>query len=202
MVGRVTDRAGGGGLNRRVRSEIEAILATVTGPGSEFVAGVAQDVLMAFVWSMRNTGESPGMASMRINLQVDAFFGDFSQLIVEDDLTMVGALSTVASIDLVDYPKVIEPGATATLSITLRIPSLEMEDRQGSVAGFNWWIAEVLARDFEKDQNAQGDSTFEVRDWFRLTPSPLAPAVIEVIGNPGFSANVSSALGGGPGPRA
>ena len=187
MVQRVTNRAGSGGLSRRVRSEIEAILATITGPQLSFVREVGRDLALTLTWSLANSGQSPGMAGLRLNLQLDSFFGDVSQFILEaDGVTVSGALAPVAFVQTT-FPVLIEPGSSRSLTMDVLIPTDVLFDRQGSVTGFNWWVGELTAWDLDKDELAQGDSRFEIRDWFKIEPSVLAPSVLTVVGTPGFT---------------
>lgn len=187
MVQRVTDRAAGGGLSRKVRSQIDAILATITGPQLSFVREIGRDLALTLTWSLANSGGSPGNAGLRMNLQVDGFFGDTSQFILEaDGVTVSGALAGVAFVQTT-FPVLIQPGTSRSLTMDILIPTDALFDRQGSVQGFNWWIGELTARDLDKDELAQGDSRFEIRDWFRIEPSVTVPSVLTVVGNPGFT---------------
>lgn len=191
QVQRITDRMGRSGLSGRLGRELDAILATVTGPGTSFVSTVGRDVQIDFVWTIRNTGESPGRAALRINMQMDGFFGDFSQVIMETDGTLVGALAPDTTIFSSNSPGTVQPGSTRQLAVALRIPSDVLFDQQGTIAGFNWWIGEVTAWDFDKNELAGGDSRFEVRDWFRIEAPAALPAAMEVVGAPGFNAGLA-----------
>lgn len=176
-------------LNPKARREIDQILATVTGPRTEITLEPNGVMLIDIVWAIRNIGESAGMGGLRLNLQVDGFFGDSSQLIIEADGTFVGSLSGSVISVLGNSPAVIPAGGQTQFFYTIRIPSSAIFDRQGAVNGFSWWVAEVTARDTEKDQLVGGDSRFEIRDWFRILPSALGPSILEVTDNAGFAAN-------------
>lgn len=187
MVRNVTDRA-----QPRFITQIEEILATITGPRREFEIIAGRTMQMDFSWLIRNAGESAGSVGLRANLQVDSFFGDVSQLVVEADGSMVGALVSRGAEVSGNFPKTIQPGQSDTLFLTIRVPSESMLDRQGSVVNFSWWLAEITARDLDADELAGGDSRFEVRDWFRLTgemPPEASPALFQVRGEVAFDVN-------------
>jgi len=156
--------------------------AKVTGPRVTLVGDpVTEAVVVRFVWNVQNLGTAQGRAGLRVNLQIDAALGDFSQLIMETDQTLAGALR----LDVVDItattPVDIPAGTTRALYAELHIPVSAMLGRQGSVAGFNWWIAELTA--WDEDTGAMlkcpdgSDARYEVRDWFKVSAVPAARLV-------------------------
>lgn len=173
-------------LTGQLTREIDEILATVTGPSLSIEQRPGGIIQMDFAWLVRNIGDTDGQAGLRFNLQLDNFFGDVSQLIVEADGTIVGALT--ANVDEVsgNFPALVRAGFTTTLRLSVRVSASAMDERQGSVTGFNWWIGELIARDITNNQNAEGDSRFEIRDWFRITGAPSGPFALEVVGDPSF----------------
>lgn len=126
---------------------------------------------IAVRWNVTNLGDVAGEVGMRFNLQVDSLFGDVSQLIVEADGSMVGSLAGVVGANA-NYPTVLGAQDTDELVLDLFIPADALLDRQGSVTGFNWWIAETTIRDITNDAvipgEGRGQARDEIRDWFRV----------------------------------
>lgn len=168
MVQRVTDKTPRG-LNPKARREIADILATFTGPRTRLLEAPNGFIEMIFSWDVRNIGQATGNVGLRVNLQTDSFFGDVSQLIVEADGTVVGSLANAATVGG-NFPLTISPGVEDSLRLTIVVPTVDMLSRQGSVQGFNWWIAESIVRDLRTNQNVDGDSRGEIRDWFLIDP--------------------------------
>lgn len=182
MVRNVTDR-NARGLNSKAQGEINQILAQFTGPRTRLLEAVGGIMEMTTTWAVENVGQAAGDVGLRVNLQVDSFFGDVSQLIVEADGSLVGSLAGVATVSG-NFPLRIPIGATDTLRLVISIPTVDMIGRQGSVAGFNWWVSENIVRDLRTDQNVGGDSRGEIRDWFRIDPVTTS---FVVSGNPGWA---------------
>lgn len=176
MVHRVTDR-NSKGLNPRAQREIAEILATFTGPRTRLLEAPNGFIEMIFSWDVQNIGQATGNVGLRVNLQVDNFFGDASQLIVEADGSVVGPLSDAATVGG-NFPLTISPGVQDSLRLTVVVPTADMISRQGSVQGFNWWIAESIVRDLRTNQNVDGDSRGEIRDWFLIDPVSTAFTVL------------------------
>ncbi len=168
MVQRVTNR-NSNGLNPKAQREIADILATFTGPRTRLLEAPNGFIQMTFSWDVENIGQAGGEVGLRVNLQVDGFFGDTSQLIVEADGSVVGALSDAATVGG-NFPLFVPINTTDSLRLTITIPTVDMLGRQGSVQGFNWWIAESIVRDLRTNQNVDGDSRGEIRDWFLIDP--------------------------------
>lgn len=130
-------------------------------------------------WSVANQGDASGRIGLRFNLQIDSLFSDASQLIVEADGTLVGALAAVVGAT-VNYPSTLAVGASRLLTLDLSIPANHVLDRQGSVTGFNWWIAETTVRDLDADliipSAGRGQARDEIRDWFKAEEA--APAFV------------------------
>lgn len=158
---------------------------SVTGPRLDLLGDpVTETVVMRCTWDVENRGDAEGIAGLRVNLQIDAAFGDFSQLIIEVDGSKAGALARVAVVrPLTNTPVAIAPGGTERLMVDFDISVLHMLDRQGSLAGFNWWIAEITAWDVEADALAAmepdlSEARYEIRDWFRIVTAPPAADLV------------------------
>lgn len=168
---------------------------SVTGPRTELVGDPVTDaVVVRFTWDVENIGAVSGIAGLRVNLGIDAALGDFSQLIMETDQTLAGPLQWEV-VDLVAFtPVEISPGLTARLFVEMHIPISVMLNRQGSVAGFNWWIGELTAWDEATGTMLTmpdgSDARYEVRDWFRISEVP-AEAALVAAAEPTFLAYVT-----------
>lgn len=183
MVDKVTERE-----QPRFITQIEEILATITGPRREFEIIAGRTVQMDFSWFIRNPGDVLSVASLKLNLLTDGFFGDSSELRVEQDGSFTGRLAGSAQVSG-NFPKTIAAGGSDTLFMSVRVPSQVIFDRQEAKSGFSWWVAELTAFDVTNNEVAGGDSIFEIRDFFRLTGAPVpipVVAPVDAVGVPAF----------------
>ncbi len=158
---------------------------TVTGPRLELVGDPFLDtVVMRWTWDVENRGDAQGVAGLRVNLQIDAALGDFSQLILEANGDIAGTLAPAVLTRVMRTPRAVAAGATERLQWEIDIPVNNMLGRQGSVAGFNWWIVELTIRDLDKDRIATfpdgSEARYEIRDWFRVSATPAVSEMVAV----------------------
>lgn len=172
------------------------MLATSTpGPQTSLtvVRGVSL-VQLAVGWSATNSGQISGNVGMRLNLQIDSALGDVSQLIVNPDGTVTGPLASVVGVSP-NYPWTLAPGAGHALSLQVSIPASNVLDKQGSVTGFNWWIAETEVWDLDNNTMISrpdgSEARDQIRNWWKAVEQ--VQAFIPVAGGPGqptYSATV------------
>lgn len=132
---------------------------------------------MVWAWGIRNTGQLPALAGMRLNLQGDtSLSGDLSQLIIEANGGVAGRLATPSLLLSTNAPVSILPGTQGTLVIAIE-PLLwdlvQIQDEQDTLLNnFNWWIFELTMWDLDRNALIMDDAgnvaRHEVRNWAKF----------------------------------
>ena len=153
-----------------------------------------------FTALVTNRGLSAARAGILVRMGIDHFAGDASQFVIDMNGVLIPGDMLPGSVTILsaNYPLSIAPGETASLQLFVDASSQEMFNRQGTVAGFNWWINQIEVRDVDADALVgvgvlpAYDPKYEVRDWFKLQEGPILSPDLEMTDQPSWSVFQSS----------